>query len=187
MYSSAIPTRYKGCLFRSRNEARWAVFFETLRMRWTHEPEGFRLPNYRYLPDFYIDEWRSWVEIKSGDPTSEERAKCRFLCDITDQFVILLAGEPYPERYQAYLCLPKDCLSPYEGPEAFSGPGELCQSRCGHGLWFVEALAMAICLDRTDHSKAEDSSDMPSLTAGLQRAFDAARSARFEYGAQGNG
>jgi len=74
MNSRAIPTRYKGCLFRSRNEARWAVFFETMGIRWTHEAEGFRIPNYSgYLPDFYVEPWRSWVEIKSGDPLPEER------------------------------------------------------------------------------------------------------------------
>jgi hypothetical protein len=97
MNSRAIPTRYKGCLFRSRNEARWAVFFETMGIRWTHEAEGFRIPNYSgYLPDFYVEEWHSWVEIKSGDPSPEERVKCRLLSDATNQFVLLLAGEPYP-------------------------------------------------------------------------------------------
>jgi hypothetical protein len=183
MNSRAIPTRYKGCLFRSRNEARWAVFFETIGIRWTHEAEGFHIPNYSgYLPDFYVEPWRSWVEIKSGDPSPEERAKCRLLSDTTNQFVLLLAGEPYPARYHAFLCVPKDHPWPY-APEDFIGPGQLAQSRHGHGLWFVEPMAAAICLDHTDISKAEDSSDMPLLTEKLQQAFDAARSARFEYGA----
>ena len=134
MNSRAIPTRYKGCLFRSRNEARWAVFFETMGIRWTHEAEGFPIPNYSgYLPDFYVEPWRSWVEIKSGDPSPEERAKCRFLSDTTNQFVLLLAGEPYPARYHAFLCVPKDHPWPYD-PEDFIGPGELAQSRNGHGL-----------------------------------------------------
>jgi hypothetical protein len=182
----AISTRYKGCLFRSRNEARWAVFFKTLGIAWTYEPEGFHISNYTgYLPDFYIEPWQSWVEIKSKAPTCEERTKCRSLCDITEKFVILLAGEPYPARYQAFLCIPKNYPWPYDDMEDFFGPGELSQSRNGHGLWFDEPCAMTICLDHTDHSKAEDSSDMPLLTEQLQRAFDSARSARFEYGAQG--
>lgn len=29
-----IQTRYAGCLFRSRLEARWAVFFDHLGIRW---------------------------------------------------------------------------------------------------------------------------------------------------------
>jgi hypothetical protein len=30
----AIPTRYKGYHFRSRLEARWAVFFDALGIKW---------------------------------------------------------------------------------------------------------------------------------------------------------
>lgn len=49
----AIQTTYKGYRFRSRLEARWAVFFDTLGIRWEYEPEGFELPDgRRYLPDF---------------------------------------------------------------------------------------------------------------------------------------
>jgi len=38
---AAIPTRYAGCHFRSRLEARWAVFFDHMRIDWVYEPEGF--------------------------------------------------------------------------------------------------------------------------------------------------
>ena len=37
----AIETFYKGYHFRSRLEARWAVFFETLGIPWKYEVEGF--------------------------------------------------------------------------------------------------------------------------------------------------
>jgi hypothetical protein len=37
----AIETRYAGCRFRSRLEARWAVFFDTLKLRWEYEPQGY--------------------------------------------------------------------------------------------------------------------------------------------------
>ena len=36
-----IETEYAGCRFRSRLEARWAVFFDALGVRWEHEPQGF--------------------------------------------------------------------------------------------------------------------------------------------------
>ncbi len=36
-----IETKYKGCRFRSRLEARWAVFFDALGLEWWYEPEGF--------------------------------------------------------------------------------------------------------------------------------------------------
>ncbi len=61
----AIETRYKGYRFRSRLEARWAVFFDTLGIKYQYEPEGFMLPDgTRYLPDFYLPESGTWVEVK---------------------------------------------------------------------------------------------------------------------------
>jgi hypothetical protein len=63
-----IPTRYQGYHFRSRLEARWAVFFDTLGLRWEYEPEGFDLGGVLYLPDFRV--WTPqgepcWYEVKS--------------------------------------------------------------------------------------------------------------------------
>lgn len=39
----AIETGYKGFRFRSRLEARWAIFFDVLDVPWEYEPEGFDL------------------------------------------------------------------------------------------------------------------------------------------------
>ena len=51
----AIETIYKGYRFRSRLEARWAVFFDALGIDWQYEVEGFELDNGEwYLPDFKI-------------------------------------------------------------------------------------------------------------------------------------
>lgn len=62
----AIETRYAGCLFRSRLEARWAVFFDTLGIRWEYEKEGYDLGEAGwYLPDFWLPESSTWVEVKS--------------------------------------------------------------------------------------------------------------------------
>lgn len=53
-----IETIYKGYRFRSRLEARWAVFFDALGIddnEIEYEPEGFILPSGKYyLPDFKI-------------------------------------------------------------------------------------------------------------------------------------
>lgn len=70
MSIKAIETRYRGYRFRSRLEARWAVFFDALGLEWEYEPQGFEANGYRYLPDFRIASnhgahW--WVEVK-GDP-----------------------------------------------------------------------------------------------------------------------
>jgi hypothetical protein len=50
----AIETSYGGALFRSRLEARWAVFFDHMLIEWEYEPEGYETPDGRYLPDFRI-------------------------------------------------------------------------------------------------------------------------------------
>lgn len=45
MTIKAIETSYKGYRFRSRLEARWAVFFDALGIEWEYEKEGYELPN----------------------------------------------------------------------------------------------------------------------------------------------
>lgn len=66
----AIPTRYGGCEFRSRLEARWAVFFGALAIEWRYEAEGFVLAPFGewYLPDFYLPDLGYWIEVKPGLP-----------------------------------------------------------------------------------------------------------------------
>jgi hypothetical protein len=68
----AIETSYAGCRFRSRLEARWAVFFDHLGLQWEYEPERYPVgpPTDRrtYLPDFWLPGLELWVEIK-GVPT----------------------------------------------------------------------------------------------------------------------
>ena len=45
----AIETRYAGYRFRSRLEARWAVFFQTLGTPWLYEPQGYEIPGHGLL------------------------------------------------------------------------------------------------------------------------------------------
>ena len=64
----AIETKYAGCRFRSRLEARWAVFFNTLGVPWEYEPQGFILSNGTYyLPDFLLTDCGTWVEVKGAE------------------------------------------------------------------------------------------------------------------------
>ena len=65
---TAIQTEYKGYLFRSRLEARWAVFFDQLGIRWIYEPEGLVLSDgTHYLPDFYLIDFFCYFEVKGRD------------------------------------------------------------------------------------------------------------------------
>lgn len=60
-----IQTEYKGYLFRSRLEARWAVFLDAMGIEWEYEPEGFTLSNgSNYLPDFYLMDFHCYFEVK---------------------------------------------------------------------------------------------------------------------------
>jgi hypothetical protein len=68
----AIETVYKGYKFRSRLEARWAVFFDALGVEWEYEKEGYDLgDDGLYLPDFYLPYWDCFIEIKPTDPISD--------------------------------------------------------------------------------------------------------------------
>lgn len=76
-----IETEYKGYRFRSRLEARWAVFFDACGVEWEYEPEGFELKNgIRYLPDFLLHDVRTqagrercelYVEVKGNMQKSD--------------------------------------------------------------------------------------------------------------------
>jgi hypothetical protein len=74
-----LQTRYAGCHFRSRLEARWAVFFDKIGIPWQYEPEGFDLGDAgAYLPDFLIypnAENAMWFEVKGTFPTEQEVRK----------------------------------------------------------------------------------------------------------------
>lgn len=83
MKSTAIQTRYKGYHFRSRLEARWAVFFDAAGIEWEYEHEGYDLGDSWYLPDFMMlhNPGRGpIVEIKPVAPTSEELQKLSDAC-----------------------------------------------------------------------------------------------------------
>ncbi len=75
-----IPTYWAGRYFRSRLEARWAVFFDTLGIAYEYEKEPYSLGNgIGYLPDFWLTDLKFWVEIKPAMPTTEEFEKARRL------------------------------------------------------------------------------------------------------------
>lgn len=67
MSIAPLETRYAGCRFRSRLEARWAVFFNALRIPWQYEPQGFQIGEEAYLPDFYLPQSKTWVEVKGDE------------------------------------------------------------------------------------------------------------------------
>lgn len=112
----AIETHYEGFRFRSRLEARWAVFFDTLNVRFQYEPEGFQLEwvkrqndwqidYYRYLPDFYLPdlEGGSYVEIKMNDLSADEIAKAGLLAYHSDKSVTMFIGDVGQHQLRSFI------------------------------------------------------------------------------------
>ena len=104
-----IETIYNGYRFRSRLEARWAVFFDTIGAEWEYEPEGFVLTDgTKYLPDFLLHNVYGrgapdiYVEIK-GVLTDEDLHKIslfsygsgkNFVCGVVENPIIIFGKIP---------------------------------------------------------------------------------------------
>lgn len=65
-------TEYKGILFRSRLEARVAVFFDKAGIEWVYEPDRVVNGDSEYNPDFYLPELDDYVEVKGKRPGYEK-------------------------------------------------------------------------------------------------------------------
>lgn len=63
----SIETVYNGYRFRSRLEARWAIFFDTAGIKYEYEYNGWNLHGTWYLPDFWLPELDTWAEVKGSD------------------------------------------------------------------------------------------------------------------------
>jgi len=191
----AIQTSYAGHLFRSRLEARWAVFFDALKIRWEYEPEGFRQPSGRYyLPEFRLMVMTDgtykplWAEIKpiGGDQSTlgELIAECEpgtrgvMLHDIPDPRRVAKGNDYYDydglhrwERFREGNGWPRSgCDNYYQ----FC----ICPS-CGKAGFEFEGRSARIGCGCCDGDRSHTGDD-PRIVA----AFAAARSARFEHEAR---
>jgi len=149
----AIQTRYKGYRFRSRLEARYAVLFDALGIRWDYEPEGFELPGgLRYLPDFWLHipgkpGWGYWIEVKALSPTPNEVRRLEILSKHTRHHGWFFIGTP------------GNGLTHGVSPNGKHWP-------------LFDSAPIGMCAPK---ASPED----------VDRAINAARSARFEFGESG--
>lgn len=111
-----IETVYNGYRFRSRLEARWAVFFDASGIRYEYEPDGFEVDGEKYLPDFYLPELDVYAEVKPEDLSRiDEICKAaRVCCYATNKILILLGEIPNIEEcglwvYNAFYWNVADC------------------------------------------------------------------------------
>lgn len=73
----AIPTNYNRINFRSRLEARWALFFDLLGIPYEYEPEKYHTGVSRYIPDFRLPSFDilglpTLLEVKGKAPSPLE-------------------------------------------------------------------------------------------------------------------
>jgi hypothetical protein len=80
-----LETLYDGIRFRSRREARWAVFFKEAGIPAQYEEQGYDLGAAGwYLPDFRVNRGTHadhFFEVKGVAPTPGELAKAEALCE----------------------------------------------------------------------------------------------------------
>ena len=210
---SAIETRYAGCRFRSRLEARWAVFFDRLGIPWEYEPQGYHIGpcptdatpsggsmtirENGYLPDFWLPSERLWVEVKGS---------AEHLCGwLTINAVIPHwglpgdpSGAPLPDPSQAGHRLL--ILGPIPRPQArvghallgfWKGDVQLDIAEFGMPLGLYETTRDPVIVgsDAGDiHPFGDIVSAVPlpgTQHAYIADAYTAARSARFEHGERG--
>lgn len=182
-----IETIYNGYRFRSRLEARWAVFYDALGVRYEYEKEGFELGGAgRYLPDFWLPGLDCWVEIKGAHPSADERRKAAALAESTGKRVFIFAQTDFA-------CPTFDHLAEGSGfqgawgtvfwPERYDDEGDfgaawgMC-SECGAPV--LDTCQYPVCRPITHGCSGPRTfnSEAPALTS----AYLAARQARFEHG-----
>jgi hypothetical protein len=104
MYSNVRETKFHGIIYKSRLEARWAVFFESLGIPYQYEPEGFEWGITKYLPDFYLPQQDYFIEVKGSYPDEEALEKGIMLSEATQKDVFLFHGEiPNPSAAEGIL------------------------------------------------------------------------------------
>lgn len=105
MTIKAIETEYNGYKFRSRLEARWAVFFDAMGIEYEYEPEGYEgFCGKKYLPDFRLPgENNLLVEVKGSDDQLEKdwdkiSAAIDFDSTPAGNGLLILGQIPNPEK-----------------------------------------------------------------------------------------
>lgn len=96
----ALETVHNGYKFRSRLEARWSVALDVLGIDYDYEAQGYDLGEIGwYLPDFWLKAQRAWLEVKNPAAMSRCLEKCLALARGSGRDVIVV-GE-IPKRKQA--------------------------------------------------------------------------------------
>lgn len=196
MIPKAIQTRYDGYYFRSRLEARWAVFFNLMGIKYQYECEGFEL-NFGdyYLPDFYLPNEGVWVEVKGGDGSLRESAATiwdaadygtlpgLYECLGTSRGLLLLGDIPNPDNDVVYL---HQMLQHHEGVYVhralFTLPPESRGRIRVYDEFSFEDRTDELSLTPVEVRRDYFDSEVSSHYGMTREAYRGARYARFEHG-----
>ena len=165
-----IETVYRGHLFRSRIEARWAVFYDALGVPWEYEKEGFDLDGSDdrgswYLPDFWLPEQDCFVEIKGEIPKLIEEIKASVLSQKSGKIVHIFYGPlPTIERYGGW----GEELDEQSGVYTFTPKVKMFS-----GFLWGRSITSG------EYQVGPISKDFDSATDSIVHAYNEARSARF--------
>jgi hypothetical protein len=192
----AIETVYAGYRFRSRLEARWAVFFDAAGIKWDYEPEGFYLDGVRYLPDFFLLDQEIYIEIKprgfyggryDSDEMRKTQEKLKKLATGSGCNVFLIIGSPNPDRWSDDR---DDCprvigFAPNKGvisSKFFECPHCQCVSLM---LCAEHGFFSAICPCQGSEAFEDTNYNPFKWPPRLRHAMVEGRQARFEHGETG--
>lgn len=176
-----IETVYNGYRFRSRAEARWAVFFDAVGIDYVYEPEGVILSDgTRYLPDFYLPKSDTWFEVK-GVLTKTDLHKVEQLVADTGKAAVIGYSDlsfQASENWRDFFELTGKASS------------VLCKCHKCNQLWFmgIDGLWNCLCCGEYDGDHHFDvvmngDSDLRWCSdETVINAFNKARQARFEHG-----
>ena len=90
--------KYGGVSYKATLEARWAVFFDSLGIKYEYEPVydeveiGGRVAFYK--PDFYLSELDIFIEIKPSKPCEIENIKAAGWAKHVNEIIILFNLNP---------------------------------------------------------------------------------------------
>lgn len=174
----SIETKAYGCRFRSRLEARWAVFLSELKFEWDYEREGFVIDGEAYLPDFWLPSvdpgqasigWGHWLEIKPTWPLSKpQEALYAGTARDTGHRLYAACGTPWSHRIYIF--------DHHHNGDPLSIP------LCSDASLFENRHTGEVVLFSASTRRAEIFS--LGRHGDLNFAQTAARSARFEHGEQ---
>lgn len=172
-----IPTNYNGYRFRSRLEARWAVYFDNAGIDWEYEKEGYVVGGVPYLPDFWLPQVNMWAEVKPMEFTKEETQKLIDLVLLTKFGCLSLVGVP---EWKPYLGL-KYCCSNWNDDEMNSVEWSdyILDDRYTSEKRFYSCTGYGQSQKEIARFQSQDISNWGTMD--IREAVTAARSAQFEF------